>query len=444
MERYKTADDYRLTQESDLHKAVAGDTTVVIDQFVKQVLDVCDGRTFSDIYAVLNKERCVTKTLLEATLNVLVYAGLVNTDKPVSVKKKRKESLHKHNTPLVSIVILNFNGIRHLDELMKSVTNQDYTNLEIIVVDNGSTDGSIEFLCDSYPDVRIIPLLKNVGFARGNNVGIEAALGEFIFILNNDTVLDSDCISKLVTAAHSDIEAGAIAARMMFYDNPRFVNSFGNSVSPYTWGADNFIGYLDVGQFQCLQPSFSACFGAALLRKKAIDSVGLLDPSFGFYYEDSDWCYRARLKGWRVIAAPDAIVYHKFSASMKEKPEYFKLSFAVRNRLKFAIKNLEMRNALWFTRNYVLREDVRNIARYLLHADWRGAALYFRAYVGLALGMPRLLWLRLLAQRTRIQSATDEMLFQVNESIEAPQLIGSYPVINLKNIRHYYMHTGIV
>lgn len=444
MTRYYQNHGLKITPAKEYDLAEAGATSVYIDGFVRSVLDACDGKTFLELYEVLNKSRCVPEMLLKCTLRILLAAGLLRTDDVSTIESSGTEIRGNGETPPVSVIILNHNGRRHLAELLSSLREQTYPSLEIIFVDNASKDDSIDFVRQEYPEVKIIALPRNSGFSKGNNAGIRAAAGEFLFILNNDTKLDPHCISSLVAATKGRGRIGAVAARMMLYDNPLFVNSLGNSVSPYTWGSDNYMGYLDVGQFRRVQTVFSACFGAALIPRSALSEVGLLDPGYRFYYEDTDWCYRARLRGYRIIAAPDAIVFHKFSASMQEKPEYKKLSLAAGSRLRFAIKNLELLNALWYVRNYVIREDLRNVARYIINGEWRGVAFYMYTYARLVISLPRLLAIRFVTRTKRNKSAIDKRLLRAIYYIPKPQMIESYPLIELKNIRAYYMHTGIV
>lgn len=445
MTRYAHGDGLKTEEYKQYRLAQAGQTKVCVDDFVWSVLRESDGKTFQEIYAALNKDRCVPEILLDCTLQLLVSAGLLKNGTGRESRKPGESPAEEDaETPLVSAVILNYNGRRHLPELIESLRRQTYPKLEVIVVDNASTDDSIEFIRREYPEVQVIESSMNSGFSKGNNLGIKAAAGKFIFILNNDTKVDPGCVSALVKASRGRGQVGAVAARMMLYDNPGFINSLGNSVSPYTWGSDNYMGYLDVGQFRRPMSVFSACFGAALISRTALTEVGLLDPGYKFYYEDTDWCYRARLRGFRIIAAPDAIVYHKFSASTKDQPDYVKLRLAAGSRLRFAIKNLEFRNMLWFGRNYVLREDLRSVARYVVTGQWRGAVLYSLSYARLILTSPRLLILRLVTRFGRNKSATDERLLRAIYHAPEPQMEDSYPLIDLKNIRTYYSHTGIV
>lgn len=438
--RYKTTSGFKLDREEGPWIARAGTSKAVLDDFVASLAQICDGRDFDSLYRELNAQTVVARPLLEASLNVLAAAGFIDVIPEPDVSNLSNETIPPSGEPLVTIVILSHDGQDHLRELLPSIEKQSHKNLQTIVVDNDSTDGTADMVHRGFPFVEVIEAGSALNFSQGNNVGIKAARGDYVFILNNDTVLEQECVKELLAAARARKGVAAVAARMMFYDNPRFLNSLGNSISPYTWGSDNFIGYLDIGQFNKVKAVFSACFGAVLIPREVFSKVGLLDPGYGFYYEDSDWSYRARMLGYRIIAAPKAVVYHKFSASMKKKSFFFKIRMAAKNRLRFAIKNLEPVNALWFIRNYVWREDIRNIARHLIKGEISGVLAYARAYGGLILSLPRLVLLRAAIQRGRLPKMKDDNLLAAIESAP-PQMSGTYPLITKQNIREHYMHT---
>lgn len=418
---------------------------IKVDDFVASMWEACENRTFEQIYKQFNQSGGVSSYLLEAALKVLALADLVKHQDGENVLLFGESSSKAHSTgPLVSIVIVNFNGKEHLEILIPSILEQTYQSTEIIMVDNGSTDQSVKFIKDNYPQIQVRALGRNYGFAAGNNRGIEVSKGDYLFLLNNDTRLDLHCVEELVKVATQHRNFAAIAPKMMLFNTPRFINSMGNIVSPYTWGSDNFIGYLDVGQFDKIKEVFSACFGAVLIKREALQDVGLLDEGYGFYYEDSDWCYRARLKGYRIITAPQAVVYHKFGASMATLPESFKLGLAARNRLRFALKNMEPVNTLWLIRNYVVREDLRNVAKAILRKDLTSVWMYLRAWLGFVLSVPKVLFLRFKTQRTRLKRATDRELLKLVYTIPPPQIDGANPVLSFRNIRRHYIHTKVV
>lgn len=209
---------------------------------------------------------------------------------------------------IISVVIVNFNGIRFLHECLSSVLLQTYQDCEIILVDNGSVDGSAEYVRDHFPGVRILQSEKNLGFAAGSNLGIRAASGEYLFMLNNDTRVDARCIEHLVRAMDADPGVGACASKMVFPDGR--INSAGIAISRSGAAWDRGISEPDTGQYDREEEVFGACAGAALYRRKMLDAVGLFDEDFFMYMEDVDLAFRSRLAGWKCIYVPEAVVYH--------------------------------------------------------------------------------------------------------------------------------------
>lgn len=211
--------------------------------------------------------------------------------------------------PKVSVVVVNYNGKKYLGVCLSSLDNQTYPNFEIILVDNASADGSVEYVEEHFPSTRIIENPENYGFAKANNIGIEAAKGEFIATLNNDTRADSQWLSELVKAAENEKNVGMCASKMLFMKHPDRIDSVGIDISRSgaVW---------DRGQFESAakyvekSEMFGPCAGAALYRKKMLDEIGLFDEDFFIYMEDADLAFRGRLAGWKCIYVPSAIVFH--------------------------------------------------------------------------------------------------------------------------------------
>lgn len=211
--------------------------------------------------------------------------------------------------PKVSVVVVNYNGKNYLDACLSSLDNQTYPNFEIILVDNASADGSVEYVEEHFPSARIIENPENYGFAKANNIGIGAAKGEYLAILNNDTRADSQWLSELVKAAENEKNVGMCASKMLFMKHPDRIDSVGIDISRSgaVW---------DRGQFESAtkyvekSEMFGPCAGAALYRKKMLDEIGLFDEDFFIYMEDADLAFRGRLAGWKCIYVPSAIVFH--------------------------------------------------------------------------------------------------------------------------------------
>jgi GT2 family glycosyltransferase len=210
-----------------------------------------------------------------------------------------------------SVIVVNYNGKQFLDELFISLFNQTYRNLELILVDNGSSDGSLDYVRENYPAVQLVVLAKNLGFGGGCNRGIEKATGEFIAAINNDAVAKSDWIAELVNAMIRDERIGMCASKMLFYDRPTIINSTGICISRSGAAWDRGMFEKDEGQYDMHESVFCPCAGAALYRRSMLDEIGLFDEDFFMYMEDIDLGFRARLAGWRCSYVPSAVVYHK-------------------------------------------------------------------------------------------------------------------------------------
>ena len=239
-------------------------------------------------------------------------------------------------TPLVSLIVLNWNGKQYLETCLSSLLNQTYPNLEIIFVDNGSTDGSVEFVRQNYSTALnaliIVEHDVNLGFAAGVNSGIAVSKGKYIATVNNDTEADPDWITELVNAMESDSGIGSCASKMLrFYDRIR-IDSAGTIVyqngNAYDRGADEE----DIGQYDHQEEVFGACAGAALYRRQMLDEIGLFDKDYFAYFEDVDLSFRMHLFGWRCMYVPTAIVYHMHSGTSKVASP-FKIYHLERNKL---------------------------------------------------------------------------------------------------------------
>lgn len=214
-----------------------------------------------------------------------------------------------------SVVIPNWNGRRYLIDCLASLQQQTVSELEIIVVDNASTDGSQALINEGFPQVQLIALPENRGFTGACNIGIAAAQGDIIALLNNDTEAQANWVQALADAFHSHPEVGMVASKMLLFDQRDHFHTAGD-----TFGTDGSAGnrgawQKDVGQFEREEYVFGACGGAAAYRRSMLDEIGLLDDDFFFLLEDIDLAWRAQLAGYKVLYAPAAVVYHHLSAS---------------------------------------------------------------------------------------------------------------------------------
>ncbi len=211
---------------------------------------------------------------------------------------------------LVSIVIPNWNGKRFLPGCLDSLRVLEYPLCEIIVVDNGSHDGSVELLQAQYPEVQLVRFDKNTGFSVAVNAGICASHGEFIALLNNDTVVERDWISQMLQAMRTHPEIGSTACKMLAYDDRRLLDGAGDGYP--RGGLPGRIGHreLDQGQFDDQRYILGACGGAVLYRREMLENIGLFDEDYFAYLEDVDMGLRAQSAGYKCLYVPSAVMYH--------------------------------------------------------------------------------------------------------------------------------------
>jgi len=241
----------------------------------------------------------------------------------------------------VAVIILNWNGQRYLEGCLSAVFAQTFGEFEAILVDNGSTDGSVAWLKTHFPQVRLICNPHNAGFARANNQAIRSTDAELIATLNNDARVEPGWLAALVEAVDSDPTVGMVASKILFADQPDMIDSAGIALDPMgiAW---NRLGGMPDSSAEAAVPTevFGPCAAAALYRRAMLDQIGLFDEDFFAYLEDVDLAWRARLAGWRCLYAPAARVYHVHSATSVEGSP-FKNRLLGRNKVWLIAKNYQ-------------------------------------------------------------------------------------------------------
>jgi GT2 family glycosyltransferase len=219
------------------------------------------------------------------------------------------------NRPRVSVVIPNWNGRQHLEECLGALRRQTFVDHEVILVDNGSTDGSGAYVREAFPEAVLIELHENRGFTGACNAGYAAGRGEFVCLLNNDTEADDWWLENIVDTFDRHPNAGAVATKMLLFDRRNYFHSAGDFYRVNGLPGNRGVWQADRGQYEREEPVFSACGGAAAYRRSMIDEIGFLDDAFFFSCEDVDLAWRAHLADWEVVYNPAAVVYHKLKAS---------------------------------------------------------------------------------------------------------------------------------
>jgi GT2 family glycosyltransferase len=242
--------------------------------------------------------------------------------------------------PLISVVIPNLNGMTYLPDCLSSLHEQTFDQFEVIIVDNGSTDNSLEFIRKNFPRTVIIENTDNLGFAKANNQGIAAAKGKYIAALNNDTKVDRDWLRNLFTAAESSGESvGMWAPKILSLENPDQIDSVGGLLL-FPDGIARGRGRLetDKGQYDGIRDILMPSACSALYSKSMLDEIGYFDEDFFAYCEDTDLALRARRAGWTAASVPDAVIYHHYSGT-GGKYSGVKAFLVERNHLWVAWKN---------------------------------------------------------------------------------------------------------
>lgn len=267
-----------------------------------------------------------------------------------------------------SVVIPNWNGKHFLQTCLDALRAQTYPDLEVIIVDNASQDGSQDFIRTHYPEVRLIELPENRGFTGACNAGMEVANGEFVALLNNDTEADPRWAEAVVDGFSRYPDAGMIASRMMLFDERQKFHAAGDFYRVDGLPGNRGVWQVDEGQFNRAEYVFSACGGASIYRRRLLDEVGLLDDDFYFSVEDIDLGWRAQIAGYRCVYIPDALVYHKLSATGGGTTASY---YVGRNTLFVLMKDYP--GALWRKYGLQIFRQQAGIAVDALRA-WRGEA----------------------------------------------------------------------
>jgi hypothetical protein len=275
--------------------------------------------------------------------------------------------------PEISVVIPNWNGKKFLKTCLDSLRSQSFKDFEIILVDNGSKDESVKFVEENYPEVEIIALKENTGFAKAVNIGIRNAKGNLVALLNNDTEAHPDWLKNLKLAFEKYPEHAFFACKMLCFDQRDIIDSAGDGYS--LLGKRYSIHRIGSGQkdgpkFNQFREVFSACGGAAAYRKKLFEKIGLFDEDFFAFCEDIDLSFRAQLAGLRCLYIPSAVVYHLRGATVK-KTNYFNEYLRARNEIYLLIKNVpswfmikHLRQTIWFNLWWTFKDLIKIITRY--------------------------------------------------------------------------------
>lgn len=283
--------------------------------------------------------------------------------------------------PKVSIITINFNGTAVTAALLASLQKISYPSIEVIVVDNSNKEPGYQLPID-YPWIKYINTGENLGFAGGNNKGIETATGDYLFLLNNDTEVAPDFLEPLVNRMESDKHIGVICPKILYYDEPDTIQFAGFSpISPIT-GRGFSIGYLekDKGQHDTAMPTSRAHGAAMMFSRAAFDKVGLMAELFFLYYEEMDYCERFKRAGYTIWYEPASKVWHKESISTG-KGSTLKTYYYSRNRLLYLRRNTFGIQKLLMYLYYFCIAVPKNLIGYIVKADWNHLKAFWKGLI---------------------------------------------------------------
>jgi GT2 family glycosyltransferase len=297
--------------------------------------------------------------------------------------------------PLISIITVNYNGLDMTVDLLKSIDNQSYKNIEIFVVDNASKEDPAAFFRKNYPQVKFIRSEKNLGFAGGNNLAVKEAKGDFLFFINNDAEITVDegnpanggegCLQKLVALFTEKPKLGIVSPLLLYFNESKghdkdLIQYAGTTRVDSVTARNKTLGEKewDNGQFNTATETAYAHGAAMMIKREVVDNVGVMFEDFFLYYEELDWCERIRKAGYEIYVEPRARVYHKESASVGQMST-LKTFYINRNRIYFMRRNFGGINLLLFSLFLIFITIPKNVLMFLLRGQVDHAKVFLKA-----------------------------------------------------------------
>ncbi len=272
--------------------------------------------------------------------------------------------------PLLFIIVLSNKRKDDTFACISSLLKSDYSNLKIILLDYELPGNTAQIIHQRHPQVQIIPLTENLGYAGNNNIGIRAAMeqgAEWLLILNDDTILDPSCLSSLVQVGESDSEIGIVGPMVYHFEEPDVIQSAGGSFDRYWYGFHLGMNETDQGQFP--EPRevewISGC--AILVRRELIENVGALDADYFLYWEELEWCIRAAQAGWRIFHVPHAKLWHK-GVNRNYQPRPYVTYYMTRNYLRTLAKH----KAPFWIQGIAIINILRTLVSWSVKPRWSG------------------------------------------------------------------------
>jgi len=260
----------------------------------------------------------------------------------------------------VSIIILNYNEPQLTVRCIKSIKNLDYKNFEVILVDNGSKEDIEKFVKHS-KQIKIIKNKLNLGYAEGNNVGIKHAKGNLILFLNNDAIVEKNSLKPLVTKLMSNSNIGAVQPKILQYPRKDYIDSVGSYLIQsgflYHYGHNK----KDQKKYNHESEIFSMKGACMLFKKKVLDKIGVFDPNYFAYFEETDLCHRVWLAGYKIIYTPESIIYHEGGMTSNKMKSSFVNFHSYKNRIYTYLKNFELKTIISIMPSQILLCEIASL-----------------------------------------------------------------------------------
>lgn len=292
--------------------------------------------------------------------------------------------------PLVSIITVNWNNTTVTCEFLASIKEQNtYENIEVIIVDNASGEDPTQQFLSVYPTAKAIRNQANLGFSGGNNTGIRAASGDFLFLVNNDTEFTPGLIESLVDVFRENTDAGIVCPKFHYYFSKGTIEYAGYRPVNIFTGRNGMIGMgeQDKGQYDSIKKTNYAHGGGMMVSRKAMEKVGLMPEEFFLYYEEFDWSVQFKKKGYAIYFQPKALIYHKESMTTG-KASPLKTFYLTRNRILFMRRNISFPSLGVFFAYFILFTIPKNSISFLLKRQtdhlksfWKGIWWHFNRNV---------------------------------------------------------------
>lgn len=284
------------------------------------------------------------------------------------------------NAPLISIISVNYKQKQATIDFLKSLHTLSYKNIEVILVDNESSEDFTDVFSDAYKDVIYIREERNLGFAGGNNIGLKKARGDFFFFLNNDTEVTPHCIEPILELFNTDTSIGLVSPLIKFHWQKDLIQYAGFTDMQKFTLRNEALGYkeTDKGQYTLPTKTYFAHGAAMMVRKEVLDTVGAMSEKFFLYYEEHDWCERIRQAGFSIYFQPLSVIYHKESLATGEDSA-FKLFYINRNRILFSRRNYTFIHNIIFVLYYICVPLLRDIVKYTTLRKWKHLSASFNA-----------------------------------------------------------------